>query len=626
MSAPVPSSLPVVRFGAFEADLRAGELRKNGLKVKLPDQPFRVLAALLGASGQVVTREDLRRQVWPADTFIDFDHGLNLAIAKIRVALGDDAENPRFIATIPRRGYKFLVPVTLQTGEPFCGVSPSAAGKLSFGRIWLFGVAGLLVAAAAFLAVRKIDTLKGLSNSNLPQIRAIAVLPLEDLSHDREQEYFAEGMTDELINKLGQAKALRVVSRTSVMRFKGSHKPLPEIAKVLNVDAILEGAVLHRGGRVRISAELVDGKSDRQLWAQSYERDIGDVLKLQNNVADAITREIQIALTPQERRRFREAVRVNPDAFDAYLRGQFYWNRFSKEGMWQAISYFQKAIEKQPDWAPPYAGLAHSYHELSWYVPPKQVMPQAKAAAEKAIGIDPDLAEAHAALAWVRWVYEWDWTGAESEFKRALDLNPNSSLAHGQYALFLDASGRSEQALQEERIALQLDPLSLIINTNMGEILLQKGQNDQAMRQLLMTIAMDPQFGGAHAALAEVYAQAGQFDKAVSEVRLGYRTDPDPQYLGWLAWLYAVSGEKEQAQKTLQELQSLSTKRYVPASSSAAALAALGNKKLALTALEQGARERDSNLAFFRLDESSFYRGLRSEPRFQMLLRQIRVP
>jgi TolB-like protein/Tfp pilus assembly protein PilF len=460
--------------------------------------------------------------------------------------------------------------------------------------------------------------------AKLSRIESLAVLPFEDLSHDPGQEYFADGMTDELINRLAQVNALRVVSRTSVMQFRGSSKPLSTIAKALNVDAVLEGAVLRSGGRARITAELIDARSDKQLWAHSYEGDIGDVLKLQSNMAEAITREIQVAVTSQEKQRITSARRVDPDALDAYLHGEFYWNRFSEEGMHKAVEYFQKAIDKEPEWAAAYAAQAHAYHELSWYQPPEQVMAKARWAAEKAIQIDANDSDAYAALAWVKWVFDWDWQGAETDFKHAIELQPNNALAHAQYALFLDCAGRGQAALDEEYMALHLDPLSLILNSNLADILAENHQTDQAIQQYLKTIRMDPQFGAGHVGLAMAYASQGRFQDAVREMQTALEHDPGPESRGWLAWIFAVSGQKERARETLRELDKLSKHQYIPASDSLSALIALGEREKAVAVLEKAVQERESNLAFIR--EEPTFSSLSSDPRFERVLRAIRLP
>jgi TolB-like protein/DNA-binding winged helix-turn-helix (wHTH) protein/Tfp pilus assembly protein PilF len=605
----------------MEGDFRLGEwlirpqlntVQNGGRTVRLEHKFMQVLVCLAGRPGEVVSKDELIRIVW-VDTFVT-DDVLTRAISELRRILGDDAKQPHIIETVSKNGYRLIAPV-----------HPVIAESSHRERSWLIPAVVLVTLLIAGIGVAFVLRARlTRARVNATAVQSIAVLPLEDLSHDPAQEYFADGMTDELINELAQVRALHVVSRTSVMQFRGSRKPLSDIAKALNVDAVVEGAVLRSGGRVRITAELIDARLDRQLWAHSYEGDIGDVLKLQSSLADAITREIQIAVTTQEQQRMMGARRVDPDALDAYLHGQFYWNQFSKEGMRKAVEYFQKAIDKDPNWAAAYAGQAHAYHELSFYQPPKQVMPKAKWAAEKAIQIDPSDAEAHAALAWVKWVYEWDWQGAESEFKRAIEFRPNSALARAQYALFLDAAGHGQEALEEERMALQLDPLSPVDNTAMGDILVDNNQLDQAIQQYLTVIRIDPHFGYAHAELGQAYAKQGRFLDAVSEIQTGLQYDPDPQYRGFLAWIYAVSGQKEQARATLQELNKLSKQQYMPASVSAEGLAALGEKEKAIAALEKGVEQRESNLAFLRLDLRSFD-SLSSDPRFERLMRVIGI-
>jgi TolB-like protein/DNA-binding winged helix-turn-helix (wHTH) protein/Tfp pilus assembly protein PilF len=558
-------------------------LKRNGHTIRVEPKVMQVLVCLSERHGDLVTKEQLIQAVWP-DIFVA-DDVLTRCISELRKALGDEPKQPRFIETISKSGYRLIAPVQPLTSE----TSPQKRSWLLPGVVLVFL---LLVGLGVALLLRA--RLTG-TTAKVTPLRSIAVLPLEDLSHDPGQEFFADGMTDELINEVGQVKALRVVSRTSVMQFKGSRKPLKDIAKALNVDAVLEGVVLRSGGRVRITAELIDARFDRQLWAHSYEGDLGDVLKLQSTMAGAIMAEIQIAVTAQEQQRITSTRRVDPEALDSYLRGQFYWNQFSEEGMHKAVEHFQKAIDKDPSWAAAYAGQAHAYHELSWYQPPKQVMPKAKWAAEKAIQIDPKDADAHAARGWVKWVYEWDWPGAEAEFKRAIEFGPNSSRARAQYALFLSAEGRSREALEQEHLALELDPLSLINNTNLGDILTSSGQMDQAIAQYRKVIGIDPHFGSAHEGLGFAYARTRRFEEAVKEIQIGLEYDHDPQYRGELAWTYAIAGQKQRAQEILQELNKLSNQQYIPASISVEALAALGEKEKAIAALERGAQERESN-------------------------------
>jgi len=608
--------------GDWLVHTRLNRVESNGRTVRLEPKVMQVLVCLAEQPGEVISKEQLLRTVW-ADTFVT-DEVLTRSISELRRVFQDDPKAPHVIETVPKGGYRLIAAVAaVATGAGVKAEAPQQAALFQRRKRWLFFVAILVMIAAGSLAVWRSRRTADVPSTL--RVNALAVLPLENLSHDPQQDYFADGMTDQLTNELAQVKSIRVVSRTSVMQFKGSNKPLPEIARMLNVDAVVEGAVLRSGARMRISAELVDAHSDKQLWAHSYEGEIGDVLQLQNKLATAITNQIQATVTPDEHQRLIRTRPIDPDAFDDYLRGQYYWNRFSEESMQKAVALFRQAIEKEPTWAPPYAGLAHSYHELAWYMPPKEVMPKAKMAAEKALELDLTSAEAHAALGRVRWVYGWDWTGADSEFQRANALNPNSAQAHAQYALFLSSAGRVPEALEQEHRALLLDPLSLIDNDNLGDILADNHQLEEAVRQLHTTISMDAEFGDAHASLAYTYAKQGRFPDAIREMKLALQYDADPVYRGNLAWIYAISGDKGNARKTIADLRRLSARQYVPTSIMAGALAELGETEQALAALEMGVQEHSSNLSMIRLDQETLYRRLRSEPRFQAVLRRIGV-
>jgi len=406
------------RFGVFELDLGAGELRKNGLRVRLQEQPFLVLATLLERPGEVVSREELQKKLWPADTFVDFDHGLNKAINKVRDVLGDSAESPRFVETIARRGYRFLAEVkAVDTtpvrgpelpAQPQLGVTaldrPDHASKfakpnyLRSSVTWKISVFVLLV-SIAFLGTWMIRS----RNHGPSVIHSLAVLPLESLSSDASQDYFADGMTDELISDLGQISALRVISRTSVMTYKHVRKPLPQIARELNVDAVVEGTVLRSGDRVRITAQLIEASTDKHLWSQSYEGELRDTLALQNEVARAIADQIRINLNPQEQAALKKVAVVDPEAYEPYLKGRYFWNKRTADGLSKAIEYFNEAIERKPDYAQAYAGLADSYALAGdWkygLLAPREAYPKAKAAATKAIALDDTLGEAHISLA-----------------------------------------------------------------------------------------------------------------------------------------------------------------------------------------------------------------------------------
>src|SRR5882724_7550805 len=406
-----------IRFYMFEADFRAGELRKQGVKVKLQDQPLQVLQVLLQHPGQGVTREELRTIIWPSDTFVDFDVGINNAIKRLREALGDSAETPRFIETLSRRGYRFI-------------------GKTS-------------------ASPRKFESL--------------AVLPLENLSRDPEQEYFAEGLTEALITTLAKIGELRVVSRTSVMQYKGVHKALPEIARELEVEAIVEGTVLRSGHRVRITAQLIDATKESHLWAESYERDLRNVLTLQSDVAQAIAHEVRVRLTPQERAHFAEVHPVEPEAYEAYLKGRYHWNRRSGEGLGKAIKYLQEAIAKDPTYAAAYAGLADCFSILGLWglVPPDEGCGKAKGLAQQALAMDSSLAEGHASLAWATVFYDYDFVAAEREFERSIELNPRNAIAHHFFGFYLGLMGRYEEGYTELKRAIRLDPHSGVIHCSL---------------------------------------------------------------------------------------------------------------------------------------------------------------
>ena len=470
-------------MGVFEVDFVAGELRKRGIKIKLHRQPFQVLSILLERPGQIVTKDDLSRRLWEGDTFVDFEHSLATAISKIREALGDSADSPRYVETLPRRGYRFIAEVTAvnrgsvdelesPTGDLPPAAAPSQiepAGKTpgDKGKLWspASKISALaLVLVLAILPAWILRTGRG-SSATLPPprpIRSLAVLPLESLSSDASQEYFADGMTDELITDLGQISALRVISRTSAMQYKGAHKPLPQIARELDVDAVVEGTVLHSGQRVRITAQLIRAAADQHLWSNSYEGDLGDTLALQSKVAREIADQIRINLTPQEKAALKSVKEVDPEAYEAYLKGRYFWNKRTADGLQKAVDYFNQAIEKDPNYAPPYTGLADSYSLLGdWeygVLPPKEAYPKAKAAAITALELDHTLSEAHTSLAFSLDGFDWDWGAAEREFKRAIELNPNYATAHHWYAWHLSVLGRNSEAIAELRKAENLDP------------------------------------------------------------------------------------------------------------------------------------------------------------------------
>ena len=631
-----------LRFGVFELDLRAGQLRKHGLRVRLQEQPFQILAKLAENPGEVITREQLQKELWPADTFVDFDHGLNKAISKIREALGDSAESPRFVETVARRGYRFLAEVKVAGAAPVRSselatqAHPVAeardrkdpAGKLAMPKrrvsslAWKISVFVLLVLMAS-LTTWKLHSW----TPSYPVIRSLAVLPMESLSSDASQDYFADGMTDELISDLGQISALRVISRTSVMAYKHARKPLPQIARELNVDAVVEGTVLRSGDQVRITAQLIEASSDRHLWSQSYEGELRDTLALQNQVARAIADQIRINLNPLEQAALKNVKVVNPEAYVSYLKGRYFWNKRTADGLKVALAYFNQAVEEDPNYPQAYSGLADTYALLGdWQyavMTPKEAFPKAKAAAIKALELDNTLGEAHNSLAFCLDAFDWDLDSAGKEFRRAIELNPGYATAHHWYAWHLSLLGRYDEAIVEMRKAENLDPLSLIINADLAELLVIAHFYDESIRQSRKTIEMDPNFALAHNQLAQAYLQKHMNDEAVAELQKAVQlSGGSPTCIASLARAYAASGKRGEAVKLLSELKKRSNPSHSDASEIAVIYASLGDTDQAMNWLEKAFEERFNPSVLLRPG----FDPLRSDPRFKDLVRRVGLP
>jgi len=631
-----------LRFGVFEVDLRAGELRKHGLRIRLQEQPFQLLAMLLERAGQVVTREELQQKLWPADTFVDFDHGLNKAVNKIRDALGDSAESPRFVETVARRGYRFLAEVKGADAAPVRSAelappqlpapdtadradlvgAPAAPRRRLPPLAWKISTLVLLALLAAFAAWK-------LHSRNRPAsaIRSLAVLPLESLSNDASQDYFADGMTDELISDLGQISALRVISRTSVMGYKHARKPLPQIARELNVDAVVEGTVLRSGDRVRITAQLIDAAADKHLWSQSYEGELKDTLALQNQVARAIADQIRINLNPQEQAALKTAKVVNPEAYESYLKGRYFWNKRTPDSLKVALAYFNQAIDEDQNYAQAYSGLADTYALLGdWQygvMTPKEALPKAKNAAIKALELDSTLSEAHNSLAFCFDAFDWDLESAGKEFQRAIELNPGYATAHHWYAWHVSLLGRYDEAIEEMRKAKSLDPLSLIINADLAELLVIAHFYDESIIQSRKTIEMDPNFALAHTQLAQAYLQKHMNGEAIAELQKAVELSAgSPTCIANLARAYATSGRTSEAVKLLSDLKNHSNGGYSDAAEVAMVYAALGDKDQAMHWLESGYEQRFNPGVLLRPG----FDPLRSDPRFQDLVLRIGFP
>jgi len=633
-----PVSQPV-RFDVFEVDLRAGELRKHGIKIRLQEQPFLILQTLLETPGQIVTREELQKKIWPEDTFVDFDHGLHAAVNRLRQALGDAADSPRFVETVARRGYRFIGQVQEQpaiAALPPPLVPAVAAGRAkrspAMWRTWTGSLAGFLVAGIVAAALVFFNAW-GLRNwlFSTRSFRSLAVIPLTNLTEDPKQDYFADGMTEDLITQLSKLGDLKVISHTSVMRYKDTHTPLPQIARELNVDAVVEGAVQLSGNHVRITAQLVDGRSDQHIWADNYDRDLSDVLLLQSDVARDIAKQIDLRLTPQQQLRLaKEAHPVNPEAYQAYLLGRYYWNKRTANGLAQAGQYFQQAIQKDPNYALAYSGLSDYFAFLTLIggpelLPPKQAMIQAKAAALKAVQLDDSSSEAHASVGHILHNYDWDFEGAEREFKRAVELNPNYATAHHWYAHLLMQVGRTDESLAQARRATDLDPLSPFINQGLARQYYLSRQFDKAIAQCQVVLQMDSSYLPARTQLALAYEQKGMLTEAVSTLEsarnlAGEKTDL-PMVHALLAHAYALAGRKADAQSELNVLTTIGQKRYVPPSYVAIVYLALGDKNMAFQYLDKSYQDRSEQLLYLGVEP--VVDPLRSDPRFDALLKQV---
>jgi len=630
-------------FGVFTVEVTAGELRKHGVRLKVQERPFQLLVCLLEKPGEIVSRDELRQRLWPDGTFVDFDHNISSAINKLRTVLNDSASNPRFIETVGSRGYRFLAEVKRISSDPAAASQPAkqqppeipviAATTVSPPKSRWKVVAGItlilsVLVAGYFQWVRKT------SKSNVPVSRVmVAVLPFQNLTGDPGQDYFSDGLTEEMIAELARLNQDHqgVIARTSVMLYKQSPKPLDQIGRELGVQYVMEGSVRRDSSRVRITAELIRVKDQSQLWAREYDRELNNSLALQSEIAQEIGDEIQISLGDVNGAKAANHPRpthstASYEAYDLYLRGRYFWNKRTSAGFWQAASYFQQAIAKDPGYASAYAGLADTFGLMStWYAAPQQeFMPKAKAAALNALALDDSLAEAHASLALVAESYDYDWQTAEKEFRRAIQLNPDYATAHQWYAEHLSWQGRFDEALVESERARQLDPMSLIIATDRGTILYCARKYDRAIDQFRAVLEMDPGFNTARSFIVTMYVQQGKFAEALKESDLMGNAEDSPCYWAFKAYIYNHSGNGSQARHALAKFEQLS-----PRLQSDAILARLyaysgsSQQGKAMLLLEQAYSEHSPVLTNIKVDPK--YDNLRQAPRFQELLARVNL-
>jgi len=621
----------VVKFGVFEVDLEAGELRKSGVRQKLTGQPFEVLRLLLGRPQQIVTREELQKHLWPVDTFVDYELALKKAVNRIREVLSDDAASPRFIETIPRRGYRFIAPVNANDDSvaavklPPVGVQQPLRRR-SFALLWGIGASALALAGLGVVFGKL--SWRGSAAGATPEIHSLAVLPLQNLSNDPAQEYFSDGMTDALITDLAQIGSLKVISRTSSMQYKQTKKSLPEIAHELNVDGIIEGTVQRSGDRVRITAQLIHGTSDKHLWADTYERDMHDVFALERDVTAEIAHQIQAQFVTKNQVVLAQPRPMNPSALEAYLQGNYLLNRMGygagDEGTAKAAEYFQQAIDADPSFAPAYLGKARAYGDF--YRQSSENLAITRNAALKAVDLDPTLSDAWVELGDIHCLHDWDWPSAEKEYRRAIALNPNNAWAHRELGDFLSMMGRLDEALKEYQIAQERDPtqdyLSLIIYL--------RGDRDHAIELLRKQLESHPDAGWDHLTLHRWLAVKGMQKESVQELEKALTLFGFPEIATQVHRAFSSSGYKAamlEAAKQFERIQA-TNKVFFPMTI-AQLYAGIGEKDRAFYWLEQAYQHRDWIGGDFGLELvglEPMLDPLRADPRFEDLMRRIGMP
>ena len=621
-------------FGPYTLDFRSAELRKFGTKVKMGEQSFQILRMLLETPGELVTREELRAKLWAEDTFVDFDHGLNSAVQRLRDCLSDSAESPQWVETVPRRGYRFVGQVEFSEADPSSDGLPSPSvgspgaqadenaelaeaqeSTKALGRpSVLFVVVALVFLLAGFSTVQ---LRKARSAKRVQLIRSLAVLPLENLSGNPAEEYFADGMTDEVITMLAKNPALRVTSRTSVMQYKGVHRPLPEIARELGVDGILEGSVGRSGNRVHMTAQLIHAASDKHVWAESFDRDLSDVGSLRYELAEAIAKQVGAATSVSSK----PEKKVKPEAHDAYLRGRYQWFLYDYDGSGQ---YFQKAIDLQPDYAAAWSGLADSYAAtaaMGWATP-AATMPQAEAAARKALELDDSVAEAHNSMAAVALFYRWDWEDAERESTRAIELNPNLGETRHLHSLVLTALNRMDEALQEERKAAELDPTTR--PWAVGWALIKAHQYDAAIAELRVRSEAQPNDGFVHSLLWEAYFYRGKEKDAEQELEGALRRNGQEKFADEVEQAYRQGGFQAVLESSLNQHKLNAANSFVSALRFAEDYGRLKRKEETIRYLEQAYKERAPFMA--HIQSNPDFDFVHSDPRYRAIVSKMGLP
>jgi TolB-like protein/Flp pilus assembly protein TadD len=570
-----------IRFGVFEFDSQASELRKRGLRIHLLGQPIRILAMLLERPGELVTRDEIQKALWPEDTFVNFEHSLNAAIKRLRRALGDSPGNPRFVETLPRLGYRFIAPMERAAAGPAERTQHNAVDSL-------------------------------------------AVLPFENAASDPETEYLSDGITESIINSLSHLSGIRVMARSTVFRYKGREVDPRSVGRKLNVQAVLIGRVLLRGETLVIGTELVEVQHGWRLWGEQYNRSASEIFSVEEEISSEISEKLRLKLSGEDRSRMAKRHTSNTEAYWDYLKGRYYYSKMTAEGLSESILFFRRALEKDPGYALAYAGMADAYGILTYFglMPPREAMPRAKEAALKALALDDGLAEAHVAVSHIRQFFEWDWQAAESGYERALLLNPNNSDTHRFYATLLSAQGRSEEALRRILRARELDPLSLVICMEVAWHCYIARDYTRAMEHALSTLELEPAFTSAQHILGLVYEQQGRFEDALAAFQKAHEgSGGNPATLGSMGRVLALAGRSSEAAALLQQLDEIAARAYVPPYYAALVQTSLGNFDAAFACLEDSCLKHDLWLVWLKCDPR--FDALRGDRRFQALLSRI---
>jgi TolB-like protein/DNA-binding winged helix-turn-helix (wHTH) protein/Flp pilus assembly protein TadD len=636
------------RFGVFQLDTSTGELYKHGMRIKLQDQPCQVLTVLLERVGEVVTREELRQRLWDHDTYVDFDHSLNISVNKLRDALGDSAANPRFIETLPRKGYRFLAAVSVEevsdnrtaaaaapvTSPAIADVAVPSSTGVSSQQIsspkrstrWL-GIAALVLVAVgigSYFWWKQETAARGIKTGRV----MLAVLPFEDLTGDKGNDFFVAGLHDELIAQLGRLHPSRlgVIARTSSVQYAGARKSIDQIGHELHVDYVLDGTIRSISGKFRVTAELIQVSDQTHLWVETYEPAMGDILMLQEDVARRVSQVLSMEFLPDTIQKMEQNTTENAEAHEAYLRGRFLWSQETHQSLEEAVTEFQKAVRLDPKYALAYVGLADTYNVLGGYgfIAPEQAWPKGKAAAAKALDLAPNSSDAYGTMAFAAFYYDWNWSETEDLFRKALSINPNNQVAHEFYASYLHAMGRLDEADKQIRIAQDLDPLSGWVRDDKGWILLSRHRPEEAAAEFQKAIELNPRFPAAHLSLAVAYLRMKQYDKGLQEVAEAERLGGSPtRVLEVRGSIQALSGDTAGAEATAETLKSGKISGRMSPYSVALIYTALGRKSEALDWLDKAFQEKDTWTVWTKILVE--WDSLRDEPRFKELQRKLNL-